>query len=366
MNDIKFVDNDISKLEIAFKKGYEEIMGVTVKEGDPVNDFISWVTYIFSIANNNINFTGKMNLLRYSAGIYLEALGEIVGVKRNLKKGAKATIKYTFSKIFAEVITIPKGHKVAAGNIFFELDENIELPIGKREVIGNVTCLAEGTAGNNFQIGEINTIVDDVPYLLSVENINISSGGADEEDDDSLRNRIQLKPTSFSTAGPVAAYKYYTLTAHQDIVDAHIYTPEDRPGVVKVIPLLKKGKIPEREVLDIVNKTLSADDIRPFTDKVEVEAPVSSNYAINFNWWLSKEDDITVATSAVNKAVEEYKKWQSEKLGRDINPNKLIQLLIQAGAKRVEITSPVFTKIDKTKVAQDTGTEIHYQGVEDE
>lgn len=366
MSDVKFIDNDIPKLELALKKGYEEIMGVTVKDGDPVNDFISWVTYILSIANNNINFTGKMNLLRYSKGVYLEALGEIVGVKRNLAKGAKATVKYTFSKIFPEIITIPKGHKVAAGNLYFELDENIELKIGNREVTGHVTCLTEGTAGNNLQIGEIDTIVDDIPYLYTVENINVSSGGANQEDDESLRERIRLKPTSFSTAGPIAAYKYYTLTAHQDIVDTYIYTPSNTPGVVKIIPLLKNGKIPGSEVLKTVDKVLSAEDIRPFTDKVEVNAPIAQKYSINIKWWLSKEDDVTIATSSVNKAVEEYKKWQKEKLGRDINPNKLIQLLIQAGAKRVEVVSPVFTKIEKTHVAQDTAIEIHYQGEEDE
>lgn len=366
MNEIKFVDNDILKLEESLKKGYEEIMGVHINNGDPINDFISWVTYIFSIANNNINFTGKMNLLRYSQGVYLEALGELVGVKRNLARGAKATIKYTFSKIFDQVITIPKGHKVASGNLFFELDNDIELPIGSREVTGNVTCLQDGKLGNNLPIGSINTIVDTVPYLYTVENINISSGGADLETDDSLRERIKLKPTSFSAAGPIAAYRYYTLTAHQDIIDAHIYTPKESPGTVKIIPLLKKGKIPENEVLKLVAKVLSADDIRPFTDKVEVIAPIASNYTINFKWWINKEDDVTIITSSVNKAVEEYKQWQKEKLGRDINPNKLVQLLIQAGAKRVEIVSPIFTKIEKTHIAQDTGTTASYQGVEDE
>lgn len=366
MDDIKFVDNDITQLELTLKKGYEEIMQVNVKDGDPINDFISWVTYILSIANNNINYTGKMNLLRYSEGVYLEALGELVGVKRNLSKGAKATVKYTFSKIFAEVITIPKGHKVASGNLFFELDEDIELQIGKRDVIGHVTCLTEGIIGNDIQIGEINTIVDDIPYLYTVENITVSSGGVNQENDESLRERIRLKPTSFSTAGPISAYKYYTLTSHQDIVDTYIFTPNESPGVVKVYPLLKGGKIPEQEVLDVVDKTLSADDIRPFTDKVEVLAPTAQNYSINFKWWLNKTSDKTIVESAVNKAVEEYKKWQKEKLGRDINPNKLTQLLIQAGAKRVEITSPIFTKIEKTYIAQDTGTVISYQGVEDE
>ena len=366
MNDIKFVDNDISKLETTIKSGYEEIMGVKIKDGDPVNDFISWVTYVVSIVNNNINFTGKMNLLRHSQGVYLEALGELVGVKRNLAKGAKATIKYTFSKVFDQVITIPKGHKVAAGNLFFELDETIELMIGKREVIGKATCLTEGIIGNNLQKGEIDTIVDDIPYLYKIENMEISSGGADEENDEGLRERIRLKPTSFSTAGPVAAYRYYTLTAHQDIVDANIYTPSNTPGVVKVIPLLKNGKIPESEILKIVEKVVSADDIRPFTDKVEVLAPVASNYSINIKWWLDKNSDKTIVERAVNKAVEQYKQWQKEKLGRDINPNKLTQLLIQAGAKRVEIISPVFTKIERDKVAQDTGTVINYQGAEDE
>ncbi len=366
MNKLNFIDNDISKLEVTLKKGYEEIMGVTVKEGDPINDFISWITYIFSVANNNINFTGKMNLLRYAKGLYLEALGEIVGVNRNLSKGAKATIKYTFSKIFDRVINIPAGHKVASGNLFFELDNDIELQIGKREVTGEVTCLTEGIIGNNIEKGNINTIVDDIPYLLSVENINISAGGADEETDESLRDRIRLKPTSFSTAGPIAAYKYYTLTAHQDIIDAYIYTPISSPGTVKVIPLLKNGVIPETEVLNLVSKVLLEDDIRPFTDKVEVNAPIAQNYSINFKWWINKEDDVTIITSSINKAVEEYKKWQKEKLGRDINPNKLIQLLIQAGAKRVEIVSPIFTQIEKTHIAQETSTNASYQGVEDE
>lgn len=365
MNDIKFIDNDVSKLEISLKKGYEEIMGVTVKDGDPINDFISWITYIFSIANQNMNFTGKMNLLSYATGVYLEAIGELVGVQRNLSRGAKATMKYTFSKIFAEVVTLKKGHKVASGNLFFELDSDIELQIGKREVIGEVTCLTEGIAGNNLQLGKINTVVDDIPYLYKVENITVSSGGADTEDDESLRERIRLKPTSFSTAGPIAAYKYYVLTSHQSIVDAEIYTPNDSPGVVKIIPLLENGKIPNEEILKIVEDVLS-DDVRPFTDNVQILAPVSLNYSINFNWWLNRDDDVTIITENVNNAVEEYKKWQKEKLGRDINPNKLIQLLIQAGAKRVEINSPIFTKIERTHIAQDIDTQIHYQGVEDE
>lgn len=364
---IKFIDENINNIEIALKEGYEEIMGITIKDGDPINDFIGWVTYIFTIVKNDINYTGRMNLLRYAEKEYLEAIGELVGVERIQEKGAKATIKYTFSKTFPSVVTIPKGHKVAAGNLYFGADENIELKIGEREVSGVVTCLTPGVIGNDLQIGEINIIVDDIPFLLSVSNTSISSGGVNQEDDESLRTRIQLKPTAFSTAGPVAAYKYHVLTAHQDIIDVHIYTPEESPGVVKVIPLLKNGVIPERSILEIVEKRLQDDSVRPFTDKVEVFAPTSTPYNINLKWWLSKENDVSIVTQNINNAVLEYRAWQKEKLGRDINPNKLIQLLIGAGAKRVEIIEPTFTKLDKTKIAQETSSiTVSYQGVEDE
>ena len=41
-------------------------------------------------------------------------------------------------------------------------------------------------------------------------------------------------------------------------------------------------------------------------------------------------------------AVQEYINWQCAKLGRDINPSKLISLLMQTGVKRVEVTSPSY------------------------
>lgn len=132
--EIKFVNNDVNDIKNILKSGYEEIMKLKVKDGDPIEDFINWIVYIVNICKNDINFTGKMNLLRYSTGIYLEAIGELVGVKRNVEKGAVATVKYTFSKIFDEIIVIPKGHKIGVENLYFELDENIELQIGKREV----------------------------------------------------------------------------------------------------------------------------------------------------------------------------------------------------------------------------------------
>ena len=54
---------------------------------------------------------------------------------------------------------------------------------------------------------------------------------------------------------------------------------------------------------------------------------------------------------AVAAAVDEYVLWQKSKLGRDINPSELIRRMVNAGAKRVEVTSPIFTAVTGAEVA---------------
>ncbi|EHO21168.1 hypothetical protein HMPREF9466_00676 [Fusobacterium necrophorum subsp. funduliforme 1_1_36S] len=238
---------------------------------------------------NYINFAGKMNLLKFSQGKYLDALGELMDVERIQEKSSECLVEYTFSRIFDEEIIIPKGHKVSKGNLYFESIEQIRLEIGRRKVTGKVRCLLSGVVGNEVEIGEINTIIDDIPYLLSVSNITKSTGGATKEGDNSYRDRIRLKPKAFSVAGPYGAYQYHTITAHQDIIDTHIYTPKETPGVVKVIPLLSSGQIPSKEVLETVRARLDDENIRPLTDKVEVEAPKQHSYNITGKYWIKKE-----------------------------------------------------------------------------
>lgn len=76
--------------------------------------------------------------------------------------------------------------------------------------------------------------------------------------------------------------------------------------------------------------------------------------------------------AAVKAAVDKYTQWQSEKLGRDINPSTLIWLLMQTGIKRVEVTEPVFTALrdggdgSAPQTAILTGVNIVDGGFEDE
>lgn len=55
---------------------------------------------------------------------------------------------------------------------------------------------------------------------------------------------------------------------------------------------------------------------------------------------------------AVREKVEQYTAWQCAKLGRDINPSRLIAMLMETGIKRVDVEEPAFTSLrdgsDKT------------------
>lgn len=68
----------------------------------------------------------------------------------------------------------------------------------------------------------------------------------------------------------------------------------------------------------------------------------------------------------VKNAVEEYKRWQMERMGRDINPSHLISLVMAAGAKRVVVRSPVFTVVEESAVAQVDEIAVLNGGIEDE
>lgn len=126
----------------------------------------------------------------------------------------------------------------------------------------------------------------------------------------------------------------------QDIADVSVSCPT--PGTVDVRPVLEGGELPSEDVLEAVRQKLSADDVRPLTDTVIVQAPDGVFYDLDVTWFLSKADEALLATisSAVTSAVESYILWQRSKPGRDILPTRLISLMEQAGARRVVVRSP--------------------------
>lgn len=113
-------------------------------------------------------------------------------------------------------------------------------------------------------------------------------------------------------------------------------------GEVWLYGLMSDGSAPSDEIKARMLAICNSDEVRPLTDKVSVKSPTTVSYNINLTYYIPQGESASAIAAAVASAVEEYKAWQSGKLGRDINPSKLISLLMATGIKRVNVTSPDF------------------------
>ncbi|MCL6479552.1 MAG: baseplate J/gp47 family protein [Peptococcaceae bacterium] len=364
---VEFAAKDVNQIETDIIVTYEGISGRTLAPGDPVRLFLKAIAQIIAHQRVLIDYSAKQNLLAYAEGDFLDHLGALMETPRSSAKPAETTMRYTLSAPQPQVVTIPSGNRVTpGGQLFFATTRAVDVPAGTTQIDVVVRCTTAGTVGNDWAPGQINKLVDPLPWVQKVENITTSSGGADAEDDDRYRGRIQEAPEKFSTAGPEGAYIYWAKTAHQSLIDVSVTSPS--PGVVEIRPLLEGGQIPGQEILDAVAAICSGKNIRPLTDQVSVLAPTAVNYDITLTYWISTENSAVAASiqAAVIKAVDDFKAWQQSRLGRDINPSELIARVMKAGARRVNVESPVFTQITASQVAQVGTVTVTYGGLEDD
>lgn len=361
-----FAEKDSEVIIEGLISRYESAAAVTLYPGDPVRLFLETIAYIISYQRSLIDFTGKMNLLAYATGTYLDHLGVFVGVSRLSAAAAVCTVRFSLSAVQPGSVIIPAGSRVSAGeNVYYATDTVTEIPSDDLYADIAVTAVQSGTAGNGLLPGQINILVDPLPFIQSVTNTTTSTGGTDTETDDNFRERIQLAPESFSVAGPAGAYEFWARSAHPGISSVAVNSPT--PGVVNIYPLLSGGEIPSDEIIQIVEDVLTNEQVRPLTDDVHVYAPTASEYILNVTYYIDRAKTTTAASiqAAVEASVDAWILWQRERLGRDINPSELVHRMITAGAKRVAISTPAYTAMAFNQLAVCGSSTVNFGGLED-
>lgn len=371
--DVSFIDNvtldDIqAQMQSDYEEKYEELTGTpcTLRRADPA----ALVLYACSIqifqALLYVDRAGKQDLLKYSYDGYLDNLAAVRGITRLAAQPAVTTVRFTLSETMTSAEPIPAGTRVTNGDIYFQTDEYAEIPAGSEYIDVACTCQTDGASGNDIAVGEINILMDTLPYIKSVSNTEITQGGADIEDDDALAERIYLAPSGYSVAGPDDAYEYHTKAFNSDIVSVKVLSPN--PTEVEIRFLAAGGEIPTQTMINNLEDYLQDENIRPLTDKVTVLAPEQETFNINLAYYINKSDSAKAESiqSEVNTAISEYVEWQTYTIGRDINPSELIKRVIAAGAKRCEVTAPAFTTIAENTVARVGAKTVTYGGLEDD
>lgn len=367
--EVSFIETDPEAVRSQIITGFEQASGRTLAAGDPVRLFLLSIANVIIQQRTAIQIASQQNLLAYAQGNYLDALGELLAVKRLEESRAVTTLRFTLSQALGSVYTIPAGTEVTNGVITFATDEELLIPIG--ETTGEVTasCTTTGPSGNDYLAGQINVIVKPMTFVASAENVTITTGGANAESDADFADRIRLAPNSFSVAGPEKAYIFHAKSVSPSIIDVGIDSPT--PGEVDVYPLLTGGTLPSTEIRQQILEHLSDETIRPLTDYVQVLSPEAVEYEIVVDYWINREDSSRAAQiqTAVTDAVEQYRLWQQGKIGRDITPGKLMQLVFTAGASRIDqatMKPAAFKALEAKQVAQCTKVTVNYKGYKDE
>ncbi len=373
--DISFVD-DISYEKILnemiadYEKKYQEATGrkVTLRPGDKEHIHLRIEAGQYFQMYQILDNAAKMNLLKYSKGNFLRHLGAFKKTFIQEPKPAVVTARFTLSEIRKDVIYIPQGTRITAGDgVYFATDDYAEVKAGDSFVDVDCTCETVGEVGNEYIVGQIETIVDPVPYVSGVSNITKSDGGTGEESEDSFRERIFLAPSSYSVAGPADAYEYWVKQYNSAAIeDVKIYEPTE--AVVDIRILLVGGALPSKTFCSGCLEYLRENPIIPLTDNDLVAAPDVVNYNLKAVYYIARSDlnNIKVIQESIEAAKETYLNWQRTKIGRDINPDALTEFVRAAGGKRVVITSPVFTPIPETSIAIEKTVEFVYGGIEDD
>lgn len=353
---VQFVDSDARTIEQEMLVSFQQASGQQLFPGDPRKIFLSQLLPIVVGLRNDINYAANSNLLPFAYEEILDQLGLWVGSTRLQAAPAHTTIRFSLSNVQLDSIVIPAGTRVTPdGDVFFATVSSASISAGDTYVDVEARSADGGEKYNGYAPGQIKLLVDPIPYISSVENLDTSAGGTDEESDDAYRERQRLAPASFSVAGPEDAYRYFSKSADVNIIDVAVISPA--PNEIVIYPLMDGGELPDQHVLDKVLAEVTPKNRRPLNDLVSVQTPPETAYSIDLTYYISKENSaeeaaIREAVEGVGGAADVYVTWQSSKLGRAITPDNLVSRIYGAGAYRVVTTAPVYTEIEEYEIAK--------------
>ena len=158
------------------------------------------------------------------------------------------------------------------------------------------------------------------------------------EDDTSLRLRTQLAFEGLSVAGPRSAYIFHALSAHPDVADVSVVSPQPANVTVTILSRNGQGEADEN-LLNVVRAKLNDDDIRPIGDRVIVQSAVIQSYELRAKLHLYRGPEYEPIKAAALKKLTAYTE-EKHRLGRDISLSGIYAALHLEGVQRVELISP--------------------------
>lgn len=170
------------------------------------------------------------------------------------------------------------------------------------------------------------------------------------EEDDALRERVQLAYEGLTTAGPRNSYILHARNASGLVADATAESPS--PAVVVVTVLSQDGTgAASAELLDTVSAYLNDDDVRPVADRLTVQSAQILSYRIDAKVYMVGNGPENEAILAQCQA--RLQAWINprRRLGVEVARSGIDAQLHIDGVTRVELTGWVDIKPTKAQAA---------------
>lgn len=174
--------------------------------------------------------------------------------------------------------------------------------------------------------------LDNLAAFFGVERL-------EDETDERLRKRTQLALEGFSTAGPVGAYIFHSLSASNEVKSVSVKSPNPGEVLVTILSNIGDGTV-NQDLIDAVSAKLNEDDIRPLTDLVSVQGAEIINYQVEAIITVYSGPSSAVVETEANDALQKFILDRHE-IGRVIAISGIYDALHVDGVKKVELISPV-------------------------
>lgn len=383
MSTQNFVDVDTAKLTNDIISAIEQKTGEVMYAGDERRIFAEAVAYVIGVYLSKINEQCKARLLKYAQAYTLDALGERYQCTRMAPMPATVQLKFSLATARPHDITIPQGTTVTAdNNVLFATDAVAVIPAGSLTAEGvHATATVAGIIGNGVPAGAIQSFVDTVPFVTGVVNTTESSGatagepypievdaenGDDGTGDNNYRERIKLAPAALSAAGSEPAYEYRARSA-SSAVEAVSIVSDQKAGTVNIYVTEQGGADPSEGTLEAVRAAVNDKATRTMNDLITVSAPEAVPYDIVLTYYVDQADESSSveAIEGAGGVIDQYIAWQNAMLGRDIQPQRLIAMMLDS-CRWVDITSPTRQVLNDSQIARFSGKLTISHAIEEE
>ena len=284
-----------------------------------------------------------------ATGDWLDLHCAQVNVTRKPGTKAKGTVYFTRTGTSGNV-PIPAGRIVKTrpdgqGNIYrYVTLEDIVLQDGATEVAAAVEAEEYGQ-GSNAAAGQICEISTTISGVDAVENRSgwLESEGANEEEDDELRERYTLAWLEVNGCTR-HAYESWALSV-TGVIAARILDQHPRgQGTIDVV-LKGADGIPTQALIDAVDEVIQ--EKRPINDDVLVKGPTAVNVTINAELEITHGTAADILTEAENRlnalftdpsTIPDVSPLQ---IGQDVTRDLLVSVIMAVdGVKKINWTSP--------------------------